>query len=259
MERRNTMRKRIVLFGTFVLLLFGFSLQAEAITPGPPPPPAFSCGKMTCFRSSEHWLLRVDNLPGGVVYVGGANMNAPLSTDSHNAMWIALRGNQMGSSTPTQKLNQDFVAFQVSLMFNHGGSGSPAYIEALATQLGCYGFTNTVVLSNGATLSPQSTLRDLFDQVRYAFREYRSTDYISLWSFLIRLNTDIPNQVFCESKVDPGMYCCQEALQGADGLISGSDCIPITLAEQARCTGYYFSCTGETLSPAGLAKCKLAP
>jgi hypothetical protein len=233
-------------------------MQAEAIAPGPQPTPVNNCGKMTCFRSSEYWLFRVDNLPGGVVYVGGVNMNAPLSTDSRNAMWLALRGNQMGPSTPTQKLNQDFVAFQLSLIFNHGGSGSPAYFEALDAQLGCYGFTNTVVLSNGVILGPQSTIRDLFDQVRYAFREYRSADYLPIWSFLIRLNRDLPNQL-CDSTVDPGSYCCQEAVQGTDGLLSGSDCIPTTLAEQARCGGYYFSCTGETLSPAGVAKCKLAP
>ncbi len=166
------MRRRIAFIAMFVLLLWGFGQQAEALTPGPIPAVTFSCGTMTCFRSSEYWLFRVDSLPGGVVSVGGVNMNAPLSTDSRNAMWIALRGNQMGPSTPMQKLNQDFVACQLSLIFNHGGSGSPAYYEALAAQLGCYGFANTVALSNAVVLSPQSTIRDLFDQVKYAFQEY---------------------------------------------------------------------------------------
>jgi hypothetical protein len=63
----------------------------------------------------------------------------------------------------------------------------------------------------------------------------------------------------CQDKVDPGLYCCQEVVQGTDGLVSGSDCIAITLAEQARCSGYFFSCRGESLNPAGLGKCRLVP
>jgi len=254
------MRKKSLAVWGIVLLLLGISLQVEAAAPGPtPPPPANSCDKQrVCFHSSEYWLFRVDNLPRGVVWVGGS-LGMGISTESRDRMWMALRGNQMGGSTPFQKLNQEFLAFQLSIIFNKGGQGSPAYLESLLGPLACYGFTNTVALSNGASLSPQSTIGDLMDQARLAFHDYRSADFLPLWSFFIRLNTDDPMGIPCQDKVDPGMYCCQEVVQGADGLVTGSDCVPIKLAEKDRCGGYNFSCSGETLGPAGLSKCKLVP
>ena len=261
---RYGMKKCGFLIMAMSLFFLIFGIQAEASAPAPPPQPTpaigpvYSCGKMTCFRSSDYWRLHIDRLPGGAVYVGGVNFNNPIGTDSLNVMTLALRGNQMGSSTPMQKLNQEMLAFQVNLMFNHGGSGSPAYFEALAAQLGCYGFTNTTILSNGAGITPQTTLRELLTQAVSAFRDYRGADYLSLWDFFFRLNTDDPTPMYCNSKWDPAMYCCQEVVQEADGTVSGTDCNPIKPAEQYnKCTGYSFSCTHELLTPAGLSKCKV--
>jgi hypothetical protein len=246
------------------LLFFLFGIQAEAMAPGaaPVPTPASACGsciKLNCFRSSEYWYLHMDQLPGGAVYVGGVNFNNPIGTNSYNQMWLALRGNQVGASTPTQKLNQEMVAFQVSLLFAQGGGGSPAYFEAMDAQLCCYGFTNTTILSNGAAITPQTTLRELLTQAVAAFKEYRSADYLPLWDFFFRLNTDDPSPMVCNSKWDPAMYCCQEVVQEAAGTVSGTDCSPIKPGEQYKCTGYSFSCTNEILTPAGLSKCKVVP
>jgi hypothetical protein len=251
------------LAATLGLFLFLFGIQAEAMAPGPQPAPTpapvcGNCIKLNCFRSSEYWLLNMNRLPGGAIYIGGVNFNNPIGTDSYNQMWLALRGNQVGSSTPMQKLNQEMVAFQISLLFAQGGGGSPAYFEAMDAQLCCYGFTNTTILSNGAAITPQTTLRELLTQAVASFKEYRYADYLPLWDFFFRLNTDDPTPMSCNSKWDPAMYCCQEAVQEADGTVSGTDCSPIKPGEQfTKCTGYSFSCTNELLTPAGLSKCKV--
>jgi hypothetical protein len=120
------------------------------------------------------------------------------------------------------------------------------------------GFTNTTILSNGAAITPQTTLRELLNQAVAAFKEYRNADYLPLWDFFFRLNTDDPNPIVCNGKWDPALYCCQEVVQEADGTVSGADCSPIKPAEQYnQCTGYSFSCTQEILTPAGLSKCKV--
>lgn len=143
-----------------------------------------------CYRSPQYYLLNLNRLPGGTVVISGVNSNKPVGTYNKDLIELALRGNVtgVGTLTPQQRFNQEFVATQLSLNAA-GGPGSPRNFSALNSELGCNGFSfNPVTLSNGAMLSPSSLLNDLFQQAYAAIRENRTADMGAIAVILDQLN-----------------------------------------------------------------------
>jgi hypothetical protein len=152
-----------------------------------------------CFRSSEYFLLNLNRLPRGSVLIGGVNYNAPVSIQGNQqAIQLALRGGDVfgvGALGPLQRLNQEFVAAQLSLALA-GGSGSPEAFNTLRGQLGCYGLMFApVTLSNGAMIAPDSRLMTLMQQAELAIRQNRVADMSALANIFAMLNGNDPRNI----------------------------------------------------------------
>lgn len=147
--------------------------------------PVFSSCNTICFRSPQSFLLNPPAMPpGGNVLIGGVNYNSP--TDNPSAIEFALRG----GSSPLQQLNQQFVAAQLSIVVTVGIS-SPSAISANNSPLTCYALNfPPVTLSNGYTLTPNSTLGSLFEQARLAILENRTADMTALANLLKLLSSN---------------------------------------------------------------------
>jgi hypothetical protein len=146
-----------------------------------------------CFRSPQYYLLNLNSLPGGTVLIGGSNNNQPVSTRNRTEIGLALQGNATGFGlTPLQRLNQEFVAAQLSIN-SAGGAGSPVAFNVFWSMLSCYNITFApVTLSNGVVLSPASMLNDLFEQAQLAIRQNRTADMDKLALIFDLLNGNDP-------------------------------------------------------------------
>ncbi len=160
--------------------------------PNPGGPGSSADCNAICFRSPQYFRLNLDRLPQGTVLVGGMNFNRPISTTDKRAMAMALRG----GFTPLQQLNQEFVAAQLNTL-NAGGDGSPKVFYAMETRLACYGLKfDPVKLSNDFPLSPETKLKDLFQQARFCIYDNRSGDMLTLARIFDMLNGNNP-LAFC--------------------------------------------------------------
>ena len=146
-----------------------------------------------CFRSPQYYLLNLNSLPRGSVLIAGVNNNQPVSTSNRTQIGLALRGTATGFGlTPLQRLNQEFVAAQLSVIAA-GGDGSPVAFNAFWSMLSCYNLNfASVTLSNGFVLSPASMLNDLFEQSQLAIRQNRTADMEKLAAVLDLLNGNDP-------------------------------------------------------------------
>ena len=146
-----------------------------------------------CFRSPQYYLLNLNSLPGGTVLIGGTNGNQPVGTNNRTAIALALQGTATGFGlTPLQRLNQEFVAAQLSIN-SAGGAGSPVAYNVFWSMLSCYNINFApVALSNGVTLSPASMLNDLFEQAQQAIRQNRTADMDKIAQVLDLLNGNDP-------------------------------------------------------------------
>ena len=264
------MKKRISLAAVVVFLLAAFSLQAEAMAPGggpaplPPPDPYASCAGMqkATFWSSEYLELaiRAKFFPFtcGTIHIGGWNMDAVYSASDYRPILLVLQGNAWGWGEPASidmKLNQEYVAAQLS-MLQFGG----ADWGAKKTPLKCYGFTNSLLLSNGERITPETQLGDLFNHTYRAFKERRYDDYLPLWNFYWRLSGgDLSYPHYIRGDVDDAMYCCQEVTDKGNGIVDGARCEPIKDWQAYKCQAYSFSCEGELVSSGGVTGCKVVP
>jgi hypothetical protein len=157
--------------------------------PAPNPDPAGSedC-RAICHRSPMYFRLNLHQLPHGSVVIGGMNFNRPISTTDKRAMQIALRGGH----SPLQQLNQEFVAAQLNLL-NAGGYGSARTIYAMEGRLKCYGMDFApIALSDGATLSPDTKLRELYEHSRKCIETNNVQDMAGLVRVLDLLNGNNP-------------------------------------------------------------------
>ncbi|MCI0661087.1 MAG: hypothetical protein L0220_08435, partial [Acidobacteria bacterium] len=159
--------------------------QTPSPTPTPTPAPMPIKCDTICFRNSTYFLLRLDFLPNGSILIGGVNLNNPVSIQrSKDQIRIALQG----GSGPLQRINQQFVATQMSLAFA-GGTASPVVFNAFWSQLKCSGIQfQPVTLSNGVTLSPESLFDTLYMQAQLAIRQNRTADMIPIAQILALLN-----------------------------------------------------------------------
>ena len=157
------------------------------------------CGTTTkcdtiCFRPPILCQIFLNRLPAGTILIGGVNNNNPINIQTNGTL---IRNAlipcpiSICTLTPLQYLNQQFVAAQLSLAAV-GGPSSPVGINALWSNLNCYStLTNfrPVQLSNGVTLTPNSMLKDLFEQARKAITENRTADMAAIADLLKLLNS----------------------------------------------------------------------
>lgn len=173
---------------------FDIGFQPPQSTPTPTPMSKSAKCDTICFRSPQYYLLNLGSLPRGTVLIGGVNNNQPVSISNTQAIALALRGSPTSNSslTPLQRLNQEFVAAQLSSNAA-GGSGSPVMYNAFWSMLSCYQINfAAVTLSNGVTINPSSLLNDLFQQAQLAIRENRLVDMNAIASIFDRLNGNDP-------------------------------------------------------------------
>jgi hypothetical protein len=173
----------------------GFPCKPECPFPTPPDPQigASNCSAI-CFRSPQYFLLNLDRLPNGVVLIGGMNYNRPISTTNIPAMALALRG----GFSALQKLNQEFVAAQLNLL-NAGGDGSPKVFHAMEGKLSCYGLAfDPITLSNGFEITPDTKLKDLYQQTRFCIYDNKVEDMPALTKIFDLLNGNNP-LAFCNN------------------------------------------------------------
>jgi hypothetical protein len=107
-------------------------------------------------------------MPNGPILIGGQNFNIPISTANTATIRLALQGEQsfVTPLTPLQHLNREFVAAQLSLA---SGGGPVVSTNVLWSSLRCAGLNfRSIILSNGATLTPNSMVKDLFMQAQIA-------------------------------------------------------------------------------------------
>jgi len=181
----------------------GFPCKAECPFPPDPPlpptPPVPNPGtpgeggdcNAICYRSPQYFLLNVDHLPHGTVMIAGVNGNHPVSTTNTRALGLALRGGY----TPTQQFNQEFVAAQLNAL-RAGGDGSVKLFYAMEGKLTCYNMKfDEVTLSNGVTLSPDSQLKDLYQQAKLCIAANSVADQIELTKIFDQLNGNNPQGV----------------------------------------------------------------
>lgn len=163
--------------------------------PNPPLPPAPNPGggagdecNAICYRSPQYFKLNMNHLPRGTVVIAGVNGNNPVSTTNTKALGLALSG----GFTTVQKLNQEFVAAQLNVL-NAGGDGSPKVFYAMEGKLSCYGLVfDEVTLSNGFTLSPETRLKELYQQTRFSITDSRINDMVELTKIFNALNGNNP-------------------------------------------------------------------
>lgn len=177
----------------------GFPCKAEcpftADPPLPPVPPVPNpadgeggdCNAI-CYRSPQYFKLNIDRLPHGTVLAAGMNGNHPFSTSNKRMMGLALAG----GFTPTQKFNQEFVTAQLNAILA-GGDGSPRYFYAMEGKLSCYNLKfDEVTLSSGVTLSPDSQLKELYQQAKLCIAANSVADQIELTKIFDQLNGNNP-------------------------------------------------------------------
>lgn len=140
------------------------------------------CEKI-CFRPPILCQIFLNKLPPGTILIGGINNNNPVNIQTNgtairNALFPCPGANPNCPLTPLQQLNQQFVAAQLSLAAN-GGVSSPVAMNVLWSNLSCYPDIVKVLpvtLSNGFTFTPDSMVKDLFDQARKAITENRTVE-----------------------------------------------------------------------------------
>ncbi len=143
-----------------------------------------------CFQSPAFYLVSNNRLPPrGYVLIGGVNFNVPVSIQ--NGL-LEIRRALQGGPSPLQQINQQFVAMQLSILVFDGPFGaSPA---TLSSSLRCYGLSFAPVqLSNGVTISRDTTINDLFAQARAAILENRTNDMPGIAMVIALLNGNDPN------------------------------------------------------------------
>lgn len=181
----------------------GFPCKPECPFPAPPDPtipnpdPSNAGGDCNaiCYRSPQYFLLNLNRLPKGTVLVGGMNFNRPISTTDQRAMAMALRG----GFTLLQKLNQEFVAAQLNVL-NAGGDGSPKVFYAMEGKLSCYGLEfDPITLSNGFEITPDTKLKDLYQQARFCIYDNKVEDMPALTKIFDLLNGNHP-LAFCNNQ-----------------------------------------------------------
>jgi hypothetical protein len=141
-----------------------------------------------CFQSPVYYVLNMSRLPNGSVLIAGVNFNQPVSIQENLA--DVKRALQGGRSTLAQ-LNAEYVAAQISLLAVSGPFPTAGVLNGV---LRCYGVNfAAVTLTNGFTVTVNTTIGDLLNQARLALTESRTEDMGQLAIILDLINGNDPN------------------------------------------------------------------
>jgi len=141
-----------------------------------------------CFQSPQYYLINMTRLPDGPVTMAGVNFNQPVLIQNNLA---DVKRALQGGRPALLQLNAEFVAAQISIIASAGPLGAAG---ALNGSLRCYGLAfDPVRLSNGVTVTNNTTLGDLFAQARAAINENREGDMSELARLFDLLNGNNPN------------------------------------------------------------------
>jgi hypothetical protein len=151
---------------------------------------ALQC-QIICLQSPQFFLLNNTKLPRGYIHIGGVNFNNPVLVQSYV---LEIRRALQGGASPLQTLNQQYVAAQLSLLVSGGPFGASGSGAVQNTSLRCYGLNFAPMqLSNGFTVSRNTTFGELLSQSRSAITTNRTDDMTKLAMVLALLNGDDPS------------------------------------------------------------------
>lgn len=152
------------------------SVQVECQTP--------VCASQACLKSAQYYALNLDRLPKGLVSVVGNGFDSKVSTSDTAKMRLLLQG----GASQLQRLNQQFVATQLSLLGQPGG-----YQAALRSNLLCYNINfQPLQIGGGVVLNPSMTLGEVFNLVRTVGNSGKTPDQRTLANLLELLNGNDP-------------------------------------------------------------------
>jgi len=117
--------------------------------------------------------------------IGGINANNPVNIQQNKDR---IRQALLGGNTPLDRMNQQFVATQLSFAI-YGGTISPAGFATFWSPLHCSGLNfQPVTLSNGTIIGPDTLVTTLFEEATSAIKQSRTEDMILLTPILALLN-----------------------------------------------------------------------
>jgi hypothetical protein len=142
-----------------------------------------------CYRSAGWWALNLDRAPAGTVVIYGLNNNIGISTYKDGTIYAALQGNPFGTPlTPRQRFNREYVAAQLNIL-HYGGPGAPTVFNTMWANLSCYDITfPAITLSNGAVLTRDSMVKELYMHITLAIQARNDADLAKLTTVLRLLN-----------------------------------------------------------------------
>lgn len=150
--------------------------------------PEFQCGSRICLRATSYFVVnykRIRFFPRDIL-VSGVNLNHPVEVTSANTILLALRN---PSNSPLAEFNRNYVTSQLSMAM----MPLMSVYSAVKSSIGCYGLDfQPVKLSTGVTLTPESSLEELFTQCDVVainpVSEERDADMQALVDILSKLN-----------------------------------------------------------------------
>jgi hypothetical protein len=146
--------------------------------------------QVICLQSAQFYLINSTKLPRGYIHIGGVNFNNPVLVQTYV---LEVRRALQGGTSPLQMLNQQYVATQLSLLVSGGPFGASGSGNLQSSSLRCYGLNFAPMqLSNGFTVSRNTTLGELLSQSRSAITDNRTDDMSKLAMVLALLNGDDP-------------------------------------------------------------------
>lgn len=142
------------------------------------------CIAQVCMKSPQYYALNSDRLPRGMVSVIGGGIDTRVSTSDTTRMRLLLQG----GASQLQRLNQQYVATQLSLLGQPGG-----YQSALQSNLLCYKVNfQPFQIGGKTTISPSTTLGELFDLARTVGNSGRTAEIRLLANLFQFLNGNDP-------------------------------------------------------------------
>ncbi|HKE05655.1 MAG TPA: IPT/TIG domain-containing protein, partial [Blastocatellia bacterium] len=147
--------------------------------------------QVICMQSPQFHLTGTTKLPRGFIHIGGVNFNNPVLVQNYI---LEVRRALQGGASPLQMLNQQYVAAQLNLLVSSGPFGASGSGNVQNSSLRCYGLNFAPTqLSNGFTISRNSTFGELLSQSRSAITDNRTEDMSKLAMVLALLNGDDPS------------------------------------------------------------------
>ena len=139
-----------------------------------------------CYEAAEYWELNPGRMPDGTVSIGRPGYLAPVRLGSNR---VEVRRALAGGTSALQQLNSEWVALQLNVIAGVGGFSTAQGVGLLNGTLSCQGANfSPVALASGVTLTSNSRLGELVDQIRSAIQSNRTVDLERL-APIVRLTT----------------------------------------------------------------------